>query len=172
MALSAAETPRLAIRKPISKSVIAVILLTLAGLFIRYWHLGHGLPAFFYSDEGMYTYYALNMGSGDLNPHRFQHPSLYFYICFFADVIFILWNLLTGVFKTLQDAWVLYRTNPTAYYLVGRIMTATFGALTIPLTYRIGEKIFSRQTGLLAAFFLTFSFCMSNFRRSEIWMCR
>ncbi|MBI2659470.1 glycosyltransferase family 39 protein [Candidatus Woesearchaeota archaeon] len=44
-----------------------------------------------------------------------------------------------------------------------RIVSVVFAVLTIFMTYSIGLRLFSRKTGLLAAFFTAFSF---NFPRN------
>ena len=41
--------------------------------------------------------------------------------------------------------------------MIGRSIAALLGTLTIPLTYLMGEKLFGKKTGILAAFFLTIS---------------
>ncbi len=137
--------------------------LTLAGLILRFWHIGQGLPKIFYSDEGRYVYLALNMGGGDLNPHHFFHPNLYYYLCFFGDVLYILGGLAAGIFKVPSDAWELYQRDPTVFYIIGRSVSALLGTLTIPLTYLIGKKVFDQKVGIVSAFFLTFSFLHVQF---------
>jgi len=42
--------------------------------------------------------------------------------------------------------------------LFGRLVSIVFAALAVYMTYKIGLKIFSKNIGLLAAFFLSFSF--------------
>lgn len=140
-----------------------VWLATLAGFILRFWRLDHGLPEVFYSDEGRYVYLALNMGGGDLNPHYFFHPNLYYYLCFFADLLYIAGGLLTGFFKVPGDAWELYRRDPTVFFVIGRSLSAMLGTLTIPLTYLIGKKLFDKSVGVLGAFFLAFSFLHVQF---------
>ena len=131
---------------------------TLAGLALRFWKIGCGLPYVFYTDEGRYTYLALNMGGGDLNPHFFLHPSLYLYLCFLADVASIAGGVAAGIFKVPGEAWQPYRRDPTVFFIIARGVSAVLGSLTIPLTYFAGKKVWDRNVGLLGAFFLTFSF--------------
>ena len=128
------------------------------GFLLRLWKIDFSLPVAIHGDESFGVYIALNMGSGDLNPHHFMQPPLYYYFYFLGDVIYILWGRMTGIFKNLRDAWVLYKTDPSVFYVIGRIVSALFGGLTIPLTYGAGKKVFGERTGLLAAFFFTFCF--------------
>ena len=136
-----------------------VAALTLLGLALRLWKIEHGLPKIYYMDEARVIYFALNMGGGDLNPHHFLHPNLYYYLMFFCDMIFILWGRLIGEFKTLGDAWGLYRSDPTSYYIIARGINAVLGALTVPVTYLIGKAIWQdKRLGFIGAGFLAFSF--------------
>ncbi|HXV28635.1 MAG TPA: glycosyltransferase family 39 protein [bacterium] len=137
---------------------MAILFLTLISLGIRVWKLNHGLPIAHYSDEGHYIYFALNMGSGDLNPHHFFHPSLYFYFCFLADVLYGLFGFAAGFFKSPAEVWQQYLANPAPFYTLNRFVTAVMGAMTVPLVYGVGKKYFDKKTGLIASFFLGFSF--------------
>ncbi|MEK7253483.1 MAG: glycosyltransferase family 39 protein, partial [Bacteroidota bacterium] len=142
-----------------------VFLLTLAAFAIRLWHLGYGLPHVFYLDEGHFTFIALDMGGGDLNPHFFAHPALFFYLCLVVDAAYIIGGMFTGVFAKLGDAWVLYKSDPTVFYFLHRLVCATMGTLTVPLTYLIGKKVFGKSTGFLAAGFLSFAFLHVQYSR-------
>jgi hypothetical protein len=134
-----------------------LLALTAAGFALRLWKLSYGLPHIIFSDEGHHIYWALNMGGGDLNPHQFVHPTLFFYLCFAADCVYTLWGLATGLFEKAGDAWALYRRDPTVFYLIGRLWSVFFGAMTIPLVYLAGRKMFNTTVGLLGALFVTFS---------------
>lgn len=138
--------------------LLGVGILTLVGLGIRFWKIDHGLPHFFYSDEGIFTYLALNMGGQGLNPHYFLHPNLFLYLLLFLDGAFTLGGMAMGIFTRPGDAWQLYVQDPTVFYVIGRSASAVLGTLTIPLTYLIGKKVFNERVGFLGAFFLTFAF--------------
>lgn len=143
-----------------------IILLTIFGLVLRLCLIGQGLPDVYYSDERRYTYYALNMGGGDINPHDFFHPSLYYYLCFFADIVFVWVKLAAGTLKAPSEAWQLFRQDPSVFFLIGRIVSAVLGAVTIPVTYLMGKKSFDKTIGILGAFFVTLSFL--HFQWSQI----
>lgn len=142
--------------------------MTFAGLIIRLWKMGYGLPDLNHVDEGMYVYRALNMGGGDLNPHNFVHPTLYFYLCFLGDVLFILAARWTGFLKTLGEAWDLYQRDPTIFYVIGRGVSAVFGTLTLPLVYAAGTKLFNRKVGWVSAFFLTFAYLHAQYSQIAV----
>ena len=142
----------------LSRNLVIVGLLSLVGLLLRLWKIGFGLPDLHFSNEELTTYPALNLASGDLNPHTFYHPNFYYYLFFAADLAYILLGFLTGHFKAPGDGWELFKTDPTVFYVIGRSISAVLGTLTIPLTYWMGKKLFGERTGVLGALFLTFCF--------------
>ena len=44
---------------------------------------------------------ALAFGTGDLNPHNFLYPTLYFYVLFAWEGLFVLAGRAAGVFESL-----------------------------------------------------------------------
>lgn len=138
-------------------AVFLVVLITLAGLVMRFWKINFGLPEVPFTNEEITTYMTVNFASGDFNPHHFYHPHLYYYLCFFWDALYILGGLATGRFQQPLEAWILYKTDPTVFYVIGRSVSAFLGTITIPLTYAAGEKVFNERVAILGALFLTFS---------------
>ena len=132
-------------------------LITFVGLVIRLWKIDFGLPEVPFTNEEITSYRALNLASGDFNPHNFVHPHLYYYLSFFLDALYILGGLATRRFHNLSEAWTLYKTDPTVFYVIGRSLSALFGTLTIPLTYWVGKKAFNEKVGILGSLFLAFS---------------
>ncbi|HXV27362.1 MAG TPA: glycosyltransferase family 39 protein, partial [bacterium] len=137
---------------------LTVLILSLFALTIRLWKIHYGLPYFDYSDELRYAFISINMGGGDLNPHFFLHPSLFFYLWFAGDVFYVLIQIVKGTFHSARDAWGFYLSHPTAFHLIGRGVSALMGTLTVPLTYLLGREVLNKRIGLLASFFVTFSF--------------
>ena len=130
---------------------------------VRVYGLGHGLPDVFYNDEEHHIYWALNMGGGDLNPHQFYHPTLFFYLLFAVDSLFALIGLLSGLFHSPADIWVLYRNDHTLFFVLGRTLSLVFGVLNVLLMYFFGKLIRCRKTGLAAAFFLSLSYLHAQY---------
>ena len=56
--------------------------IALAALVLRLLGLRYGLPAIYNPDEVAIMSRALAFAKGDLNPHNFLYPSLYFYVLF------------------------------------------------------------------------------------------
>ncbi len=97
------------------------------------------------------------MGGGDLDP-RF-YPSLFFYLCFLGDVIYVLGLYLFEKIQHLRQAWDLYLADPTAFYMIGRGLNAVLGALSIPLLYvAVRNTLKDKMAASLAALFLAVSF--------------
>lgn len=132
-------------------------LISILGMILRFWKIGFGLPHVIFGDEGLYVYFALNMGGGFLDPKFY--PDLYFYLCFLADAVYILLTWLLGRFHNPGEAWALYRSDPTVFYMIARLVSAILGTLTIPVAYKIGKRMSgSRPAGYLAALFLALSY--------------
>lgn len=53
---------------------------------------------------------------------------------------------------------VSYIINPGPFYVIGRLTTVLFGVATVVVVYLTGEKHFSKNTGLIGALLLAFSF--------------
>lgn len=141
-----------------SQSFLLLILITFLGFGLRFLKIGFGLPDITFSNEEITCYPTLNMISQGFNPRHFIHPNFYYYLWVFFDLAFIVLSLALGNFKTPYDAWVLYKTDPTPYFLIGRSIAAILGTATIPLTYLIGKRIFNEKTGIIGAFFMSIGF--------------
>ncbi len=94
---------------------------------------------------------ALRMGTGDLNPHMFTWPAAPFYVmaaCFGAMFgVCRLLGIVDGVAEFKQ--WFL--DDPTAFFMVTRLIMVTIGLLSVAAMYRLGCALGSRRKGLLAA---------------------
>jgi len=125
---------------------------------LRVWGIEHGLPEInryiFETDEQHLLNLSMAFGTGDLNPHCFPQPGFYLYIMFFFFGIFYILGMLTGSFANPVEFGVLYFNDPTMFYLIGRGLNVIFGVFTIYLLYKLGEKLFNKQIGLIAALLL------------------
>jgi 4-amino-4-deoxy-L-arabinose transferase-like glycosyltransferase len=113
-----------------------VVVLTVAALALRLWHIGFGLPAWYHPDEPIKVQKALAIAAGALNPHYFWHPSFMLYT--------------TAAAIRLAQWWGI-APDPTHAVLAGRIVNAVLGAVTIPLTFLLGQAIGEVTVGLGAA---------------------
>lgn len=130
----------------------------LVSLFLRIWGINFGLPYQYHYDEPFFIMHALKFGTGDLNPHWFLYPTLQMYLLFFLYALLFVLGRVVGVFHSTYDLAILYFTDPSAFYLIGRFATAVFGVLTVAMVYVIGRRFFNSRVGILASWFLVFSF--------------
>src|ERR1044071_7257504 len=89
-------------------------------LALRLYGLRYGLPAVYNPDEVAIMSRALAFAKGDLNPHNFLYPSLYFYVLF-------AWEGLTAaaaVAVRAVDSFGAFQreffVDPTRVYVAGR----------------------------------------------------
>ncbi|WP_017304982.1 ArnT family glycosyltransferase [Spirulina subsalsa] len=137
-----------------------VLLLILAlGTFLRVYGINFGLPHLYNFDEIIFVdraYYML--GNQDPNPQWFGAPaSTTIYLLALVYLVIFVIGLIFGQFSNPSQFKALYLTDPTVFYLSGRLLTAVFGIAIIVLVYWIGHKLFNPSVGLIGAAFIAFS---------------
>lgn len=141
------------------KDYLLLLCIFISALFLRGYGINFDLP---YvdgsSDEPFYVLHALKFGTGDFNPHWFLYPTFYMYILFFIYSMYFVLGWIFDIFQSTRDFVVLYFTDPSSFYLIGRFTTALLGSLTVITMYPIGKKLFNQRVGILASFFLAFTF--------------
>jgi len=134
---AAADVDRHAWQRP------ALAVLLVLTLLLRLWGIRQGLPYSYNVDEAThFVPRAIAFFSGDYNPRYFYNPPAYSYL---LHVLFELW------FGTSDAATRTYVSDPTAVYVVARVVAAVLGTGAVWLTYLAGARLFSRDVGLLAA---------------------
>jgi 4-amino-4-deoxy-L-arabinose transferase-like glycosyltransferase len=119
----------------------------LIALGFRVWGSGFGLPAYtrYHPDEHALVERAAKiLWTGDWNLGRFNYPPAYAYVQAIGYSIYFLYGVTQDLWQYLPEFAV------PNYYQVGRLLTATFGTLTVLVIYLIGRQIGSRRTGLVA----------------------
>jgi len=130
-------------RRRISPYVPALGLLLLVTLALRLWGIKQGLPYSYNSDEAThFVPRAVGFFGHDLNPRYFLNPPAYSYLLY---IVFELW------FGSADAVARAYATDPTAVFVVARVVAAVLGTLAVWLTYLFGARLFSRGVGFLAA---------------------
>ena len=110
----------------------------LVGAYLRLYGIRFGLPSNFHPDEVPKVNAIMRMVDGKtLDPQYFLHPSLLLYLTYGTNTLLHLFGI-DGTFRE------------TAFF-AGRLVSATAGLASIVLTYLIGSRLFSRQTGGIAA---------------------
>jgi 4-amino-4-deoxy-L-arabinose transferase-like glycosyltransferase len=140
--------------------LITIGTVLLVAFFLRIWRINYDLPYIYHPDEPGYITISQNIfKTGDLNPHFFNYPSLFFYINAISYIPYYLFGKMVGIFHTRDDILppislamgVTLAQMPTTV-LLGRIITISFGIGTVILAYFIGKQITGRMSvGILAS---------------------
>ena len=136
-------------------AMLAVILAL--ALAIRLLGINFGLPYVYYTDEARIVNHAVAFGTGDLNPHAFDHPSLYMYVSFLFYGLSYVVGWLTGAFASTTDFARLFFSDATLFYLLARLIAALSGVASVAVVYLLGRRAYNVRVGLVAAAFLTFN---------------
>src|SRR5256885_10474073 len=130
-------TPRRNIHRPL------LVLLLVSTFLLRLWSIKQGLPYSYNVDEAThFVPRAIAFFSQDLNPHYFLNPPAYSYL---LHGVFEFW------FGSSDAVTRSYAADPTAIYVVARVVTALLGTVAVWLTYLAGARLVHRDVGLLAA---------------------
>ncbi len=129
-----------------------LLLILAASLVLNLWGVGYGLPDRLYPDEGRIINIALAFGMGDLNPHYFNYPALTMYLLFFIYAAYFLVGRMMGIFSSAADFQRLFFTDPSSFYLLGRIWVAVTGTAVVAMVYRVAASAYrENKAGLIAA---------------------
>lgn len=128
---------------------MALGLILLLALALRLWGLTFGLPYVIQPDEPSVEARVLHMWTaGDLNPHYYVYPSLYYDLqAFLAFAV----GHVAGLFE--PDVLQHPLAHQPLFYLAGRTLTAVMGTLTVLVVYLVGRTL-STRIGLIAGLFL------------------
>jgi 4-amino-4-deoxy-L-arabinose transferase-like glycosyltransferase len=131
-----------------------LVLATAAAL--RFWGIRHGLPYEFTPDEAHEILRALKLGAGEYDWRGFGKGGLYL-IMFVEYGLIYLGCWLIGVVGNAEDFALLYVTDPTIFYLAGRVTNTLLGISTCLAIYHLGKLLDGRRVGLLAALMMAAS---------------
>jgi hypothetical protein len=133
-----------------------ILLLALA---LRLWGIDFGLPNIYSRpDETTLVHRALAIGAGDFNPHFFNYPSLQFYWLAALYGVYFAVGYATGLFSGLADFEMLFFSDPSSFFLLGRLLTALLGTASIAVVYLIGKHVQNATAGLISALFTAVAF--------------
>lgn len=142
-----------------SRERALLLALTFLALALRLYGTGYALQLpIARPDEDRWVRVGLGLLE-DPNPRWFQWPTLHAYL---LAVLYAAWGLFR-VWHGDFPSWHAYMNEPQAVYLadqvlLGRYLSALLGALAVPLTYALGERLGPRGAGLVAALFVAVSF--------------
>jgi len=137
----------------------ALFLILLMAFALRVWGISFGLPDLFHADEPIVVNHALAYGTGDLNPHFFKIPPLTSYVLFGCFGLYFLIARLTGAIQGIGDFENLFLSDPSSFYLIGRLtLGALLGTLTVYVFFRLLKRFFSTAHAFLGALLLAVNF--------------
>ena len=133
---------------------LAIAGIMLVAILLRAGGAGFGLPHLYHWDEKMYfhgAFYAWATGGSTESLVYGNVPYL---------ILPILWivALFQGASLQLPKVITSYLSDPTPFYLAGRLTWVGLQALAVYGCYRVAARTLSRRAGLLAAFFLAAAF--------------
>ncbi len=134
-----------------------LITFILIGLGLRLWAIGWGLPYTYHPDERVATVIRI-LRTGNLNPEFFHWGSLIFYLNATLYLAYFGVGLIGGRFASLSDlpypdriTMAVGKTSLPEEFLLGRGLTAIFGALSILIVYLICLQLHKGQVSAWAA---------------------
>jgi len=136
-----------------------LIIILISSAVVRYWGIGFGLPNInCRPDESIIVRTALRFGTGDLNPHFFNYPSLYMYVIFAIYGFYFTAGRILGIYRDRIDFLTEYTLDPSNFYLIDRLFTALLGTVSVFILYKIVRSLFDKKTALLSSAFLGFAY--------------
>lgn len=129
--------------------LVVISLFTLAGFAIRISGFDFGLPYPYHIDELQYSYDTWNfVCTGNFRTPLLQ-PQTYS-----VALVIGLSEILPG-----HPPCERIITQPPMFaMLAGRMISVLFGAMTIPVVYRLGRRLYNKPVGVLSAFLVTVNF--------------
>ena len=128
------------------------------GLLLRLSGIGHSLPHVYNPDEVSILSRALGLAGGDLNPHNFLYPSLYFYALAAAVGAYAVVAMAAGQIHALAQFEAQFWQDPTSVYLAGRLLSVVAGVLTIWAVYRLALRVGDRMLARVAAILMAVAY--------------
>jgi hypothetical protein len=119
-------------------------------LGVRVWGVGFGLPELYHPDEPAYVLQALAVGRGLPDGLTFANPPLFKYVLLAEYAGDYALERLAGHVRSQQDFVDQFRADPSRLYLIARLTSATFGALTAVAALALGATVAGRRAGVIA----------------------
>jgi hypothetical protein len=114
------------------------------------WGIAFGLPLLYHPDEPAYVLQALAVGRGLPDGLTFANPPLFKYLLLAEYAADYAIGRLAGTVRTQQDFVDQFRADPSRLYLLARLTSAIFGALTAVAAVALGTAAAGRRVGLIA----------------------
>jgi tetratricopeptide (TPR) repeat protein len=131
----------------------SLLLILLAGIILRLWQINWGLPELWEEATPLtisWKFWNWGKPGFDFNPHFFNYPALTFYIQFIAQGIYYIAGNLIGIYPNLAS----FGTSPVPLIITARFIDVLFDFLTIIVVYKIGQEVWNKRVGIIAALLL------------------
>ena len=147
-----------------NRSAVALFfIIAVVSIFLRFYGLKFGEPHLYHPDE-----IKLVAQAGRLLETRFLdretyfgigvYPPFYTYLFAFVLAGYIFISLLTGRFESLDHVQRLYSCDPFQFFLLGRVLTALLGVLSVWVLFKIVRMLYSRRVAWFSAAFFAVDF--------------
>jgi len=118
-------------------AIASVLVVTVA---LRLYGIGWGLPHAYEEARPLKTAWQMwgwgPEASFDLNPHFFNYPTLSIYVQFGGQAALYAGMRTARAVQSTDDFRVRYHSDPSPFYLLGRLINVLFGVLTVFFLYR------------------------------------
>ena len=84
---------------------------------------------------------------GDLNPHNFVYPTLYFYLVFAWEGLFFVAARAAGVYDSLAAFQREFFIDPSRHFLAGRAFSVLCGTATVAAVFWLGRRLYDTRDG-------------------------
>src|SRR5947209_742060 len=150
--------------RPATAAPLLVLLgIVAAGLALRLWNNGYGLPYVYYYDEANhFTSYAVGMLSGNLDPGYYQNPSGFTYLIWLS--LHFVYGVL-GLHLAQGSVTRQFAVDPTPIFELARTVAALVAMAGVVATFFVARRFFGSRVALVAAALLTFAFLPVTFSR-------
>lgn len=140
------------------------------GFALRIIGLNFGQPFRYHPDELKLVYWAGNMlDVSKWSPGMFfligVYPPLYAFVLAAAFGLYSVFLLVTNAMPGIEAIQSMYYSEPFAFHMIGRWISALSGTTSIYVLYLIGKKAYSPKTGVVAALLL--ATCFLHVRNSH-----
>jgi dolichyl-phosphate-mannose-protein mannosyltransferase len=156
------------LRAAITPARLVLALILLAGLALRVWHNGYGLPFVWGIDEGThFTSRSVQMFREGFDPSYYQNPSAYTYLVY--ALLRVMYGPLGSVFDlrfgNVSDQ---FNKDPTQIWIAARSLAAVLCMAGVAGTYVAARRIWGTREGLVAAAVLAFAFLPVAYSRVAV----
>ena len=135
---------------------LLLLLIMVAGLWLRLRNNGWGLPYTYNFDEAQhFVTHSVDMFGGRYNPGYYQNPSGYTYIVFIALKAFY---GIFGVNLEYGSVSEQFEKDPTPIWQFARTLTALIAMAGVAGTFALARRFWGPRVALVAAAMLTFAF--------------